>query len=156
MRFLVMLLVIGCAPAPAPVSETTTVSGPRVILPDGQVVRVEVAANDELRAQGLMYRDHLDPDRGMLFFFTAPGPHSFWMKNTRIALDMIWLDADRRILHIERNVPPCRADPCPSYGPGSDVKAMYVLEIAGGVADVHQLKQGDVLQFVELDSVRPE
>jgi uncharacterized membrane protein (UPF0127 family) len=155
MRLILMVLVLGCGPAPTPVSETAVASGPRVILPDGEVVRVEIAANDELRAQGLMYRDHLDSDRGMLFFFTAAGPHSFWMKNTRIPLDMIWLDGDRRIIHIERNVPPCRADPCPSYGPKAEAKAMYVLELAGGVADVRRLKTGDVLKFVELDSVVP-
>jgi uncharacterized membrane protein (UPF0127 family) len=148
---------VQCTPAPpAPSSpagdETAAGAGPRVLFPDGFAVSVEIAANDELRAQGLMYRDRLRPGTGMLFFFEEPGAHSFWMKNTRIPLDMIWLDGQRRIVHIEANVPPCVADPCPSYG-SEEVEALYVLEVFGGVAAEHGLKAGDVIRFEGLDDV---
>lgn len=163
MRFAIaMLLVLACAQAPAPPAAEGTVegtmaapaeAGPRVVFPDGFVVRVEIAADDELRAQGLMYRDQLRPGTGMLFLFARDDEHGFWMKNTKIPLDMIWIGADRRIAGIRENVPPCVADPCPSYSPGAGVQSRYVLEVAGGVARQHGLKVGDALQFHELDGV---
>lgn len=153
---LAMLLVIGCSsPAPAPVAETATPqpavtdNGPRVVFPDGFVVSVEIAADDQMRAQGLMYRDRLDPGRGMLFVFPRDDVFSFWMKNTRIPLDMIWIDVNRRVAGIQENVPPCRVEDCPSYGPG--VIARYVLEVGGGEAAKHGLKVGDSLQFIDID-----
>jgi uncharacterized membrane protein (UPF0127 family) len=147
----VMLLLLACA-QPGPVSSTTTTqpapapaSGPRVIFPDGFVVSVEVVADDELRARGLMFRDQLRPGTGMLFLFAQDAPLSFWMKNTLIPLDMIFLDSSRRIVGIEHDVPPCKVDNCPSYGP--DVLSRYVLEVSAGVAKQHGLKNGDVLRF---------
>ncbi len=93
-----------------------------------------------------MFRERLDPDHAMLFFFPTAGQHPFWMKNTLLPLDMIWLDREKRILHIESNVPPCRADPCPNYGPSGD-SAMFVLETAAGVAERERLKIGMPLSF---------
>lgn len=150
-----LLLTIACT-QPGPVATTTTEtqpapSGPRVIFPDGFVVSVETVADDELRAQGLMYRDHLRPATGMLFFFPEDGVYAFWMKNTRIPLDMIFIDANHRIAGVLHDVPPCKADPCPSYGPG--LPSRYVLEVAGGVARQHDLKAGDVLRFEGTDHV---
>ncbi len=153
---LAMLLMIGCSsPAPAPAAETTNsqpataATGPRVVFPDGFVVGVEIAADDEMRAQGLMYRDRLDPGRGMLFVFPRDDVFSFWMKNTRIPLDMIWIDANRRVVGIKENVPPCRVPDCPSYGPG--VIARYVLEVGGGEAAKRGLKVGESVQFIDID-----
>jgi uncharacterized membrane protein (UPF0127 family) len=62
---------------------------------------------------------------------------------------MIWLDSGHRIAHVKFNVPPCKADPCPSYPPNA--RARYVLEVAGGVAKQHGLKAGDVLRFEGID-----
>jgi uncharacterized protein len=153
---LAMLLVIGCSsPAPAPPAAETANqpvsgdTGPRVIFPDGFVVSVEIAADNEMRAQGLMFRDHIDPGKGMLFVFPQDDVMSFWMKNTRIPLDMIWIDSGRRVVGIKENVPPCKVADCPSYGPG--VVARYVLEVGGGEAAKHQLKVGDPLQFIDTD-----
>ena len=153
---LVLLLALGCsnppsAPAPSSVTETQARprTGPRVIFPDGHVVHVEIANNDELRAQGLMYRDQLAPGDGMLFFFPTDGYYPFWMKNTRIPLDMIWIDANRTVVDVKFSVPPCKADPCPNYPPKGD--ARYVLEVAGDVAKQHGLKAGDVLRFEGTD-----
>ncbi len=156
---LAMLLMVSCSsPAPVPPPPTTSsvptstapaTSGPRVIFPDNFVVSVEIAADDEMRQQGLMFRDHIDPGHGMLFVFPRDDVFSFWMKNTRIPLDMIWIDANKRIVGIRENVPPCHVDDCPSYGPG--VVARYVLEVGGGEAAKHRLKTGDALQFVDTD-----
>jgi uncharacterized protein len=118
----------------------------RVFLPDGRSVVAELAVTDEERARGLMFRDKLLADQGMLFVFDAEEPHAFWMKNTLIPLDMLWLGGDKRVIHIEKNVPPCPADPCPSYGP--DTPARFVLELIGGSADARGLKIGDRLDFV--------
>jgi uncharacterized membrane protein (UPF0127 family) len=73
------------------------------------------------------------------------------MKNTLIPLDMIWIDENRRIAHITPDVPPCKADPCPSYPP--NVQARYVLELAAGVAAKHGLKDGDALRFEGMEHV---
>ncbi|HVR41109.1 MAG TPA: DUF192 domain-containing protein [Thermoanaerobaculia bacterium] len=140
------------APATAPATQSQAeVNGPRVIFPDGFVVHVELATNDETRAQGLMYRDRLRPGAGMLFLFTSDGDYPFWMKNTLIPLDMIWIDQQKKVAHVKVNVPPCKADPCPSYDP--QATARYVLEVAGGVSKEHGLKAGDVLRFEEVDGV---
>ena len=149
---LLLVLFVACAqaPNPAPVqSETSNL--PTITFPDGYVVRVEVAANDELRQQGLMYRDRLREAHGMIFLFARSDVYPFWMKNTLIPLDMIWIGDDRHVAHVKTNVPPCQADPCPSYDP--QVPARYVLEVAGGVAAQHHLKAGDQLRFEGLDNV---
>jgi uncharacterized membrane protein (UPF0127 family) len=154
---LVLMLALACtqrsaAPAPATTATTTAdAAAPRIILPDRSAVIVEVASDDATREQGLMYRDHMADDRGMIFLFTQAGEYPFWMKNTLIPLDMIWMDADHRIVHIAHDVPPCKADPCPNYPPNA--KASSVLELAAGVAAKHKLKDGGVLRFEGMNSV---
>jgi hypothetical protein len=117
----------------------------KIYLPDGRAVTAELAVSDAERAQGLMFREKVLPDQGMLFVFEEEDYHAFWMKNTLIPLDMLWLDKDRRIVHIERNVPPCKADPCPSYPPKRP--GLYVLELVAGGADLYGLKLLDRLEF---------
>ena len=73
----------------------------------------------EEQAQGLMFRESLTENTGMLFPFPDKGVHRFWMKNTMIPLDMIWMDADGKVIFVSADTPPCKADPCPSYGPDS-------------------------------------
>jgi len=120
----------------------------KIFLPDGKVITTELAVTDEERQRGLMFREKILPDQGMLFVFEQEDFYPFWMKNTLIALDILWLDKDRRIVHIERNVPPCKADPCPSYSPQRP--GLYVLELAPGAADANKLKLFDRLEFVLL------
>ncbi len=153
-KIFALALLLACAKAPMPPPEPerpAAPAGPRVIFPDGFVVRVEIAADDELRAQGLMYRDRLLSGTGMLFFFAQDGEYPFWMKNTRIPLDIIWIDSDRRIAHISHETPPCQVENCPNYPPNAI--ARYVLEVAGGVAKEHGLKKGDLLRFEATENV---
>jgi uncharacterized membrane protein (UPF0127 family) len=124
----------------------------KVFLPSGKPVTAELAVSDKERARGLMFREKILADQGMLFVFETEDLHSFWMKNTLIALDMLWLDSEKRIIHIAADVPPCKADPCPSFGP--DVPARYVLELQGGRAAADGIKVGDRLQFVLPEWVR--
>lgn len=118
----------------------------KVFLPDGKSVTAELAVSDEERARGLMFRKKILSDQGMLFVFEREDVHSFWMKNTLVALDMLWLDSEKRVVYIAADVPPCTADPCPSYGP--DRPARYVLELASGRAAASGIKVGDRLQFI--------
>ncbi len=118
----------------------------KVFLPDGFSITAEVAISDEERQLGLMFREKLNPDQGMLFVFKDEDFQSFWMKNMKISLDILWLDKEKTIVHIERNVPPCKKPPCASYS--SKIPAMYVLEIQAGLADKKKLKLYDRLEFV--------
>ena len=92
-----------------------------------------------------MFRESLPERSGMFFPFPGASVHKFWMKNTMIPLDMIWLDGAGRVLFVSANTPPCKADPCPNYGP--DAAAASVLEIAGGKAAVEKVTVGATLRF---------
>lgn len=131
----------GSGVAPAPASEVA------ILTPQGVTIRAELADTTEKRARGLMFRESLAKDRGMLFTFPEAQPWSFWMKNTRISLDIIWLDGNKKIIHVERHVPVCTRtdDGCPNYQPNDP--ALYVLEVAAGVADELNLKRGVKLKF---------
>jgi hypothetical protein len=117
----------------------------KIYFPDGRSITAELAITDAERARGLMFREKIAVDQGMLFCFAEEDLHAFWMKNTLIPLDMIWLDQNRRIVHIAKNVPPCKADPCPSYAPSRP--GNYVLELGAGGADYYNLKLFDRLEF---------
>ncbi|HEX2695149.1 MAG TPA: DUF192 domain-containing protein [Acidobacteriota bacterium] len=118
----------------------------KVFFPDGGSIMAELAVTDAERARGLMFRERIQPDQGMLFVFEEEGLHSFWMKNTLVPLDILWLGRDRRIVHIAADVPPCKADPCPAYGP--DIPASFVLELKAGEARARGLRLEDRLEFV--------
>ena len=115
-------------------------------MPSGAVYKLEVARTPEEQAQGLMFRESLPDRAGMIFLFNDKAPHRFWMKNTMIPLDMIWMDPDGKVLFVSADTPPCKADPCASYGPES-TPAAQVLEIAGGMAVKDKIVVGSVLRF---------
>jgi uncharacterized membrane protein (UPF0127 family) len=98
----------------------------------GHRFTTEWATDDESRARGLMLRTELAADHGMLFVFPDEEPRWFWMKDTLIALDILYFDGSRRLVSVQADVPPCKADPCPSYP--SHRPARYVLELAAGTA----------------------
>lgn len=118
-----------------------------ITLPGGAVIQAEIADTIKKRSEGLMYRDHLATNRGMLFTFDQAGPWTFWMKNTKIPLDIIWMNEKKQVIHLERNVPICTRtdDSCPQYRPNND--ATYVLELAGGAAEGFKIERGSKLQF---------
>jgi uncharacterized membrane protein (UPF0127 family) len=101
---------------------------------------VEIAGTPAERAKGLMYRDQLDADKGMLFVFDKEGSYPFWMKNTQIPLDIIWINSSKEVVYVSRNSTPC-ANECPLISPGKD--ASYVLELNPG-SDV---QVGDKVNF---------
>jgi len=138
----------GCGGPDAAPSAEAGLQEEQVRLPDGAVITCEVTVTPQQHARGLMFREHLPPDRGMLFVFPDFQERPFWMYQTLIPLDIIWMDAGRTIVHIEENIPPCPPEKgrnCPSYGEG--VYAKYVLELAAGQAAKHGLAIGGRLEF---------
>lgn len=112
----------------------------------GQRYQVEIAGNDAQRARGLMFRDELPQGRGMLFIHDREEPQAYWMKNTRIPLDILYFDNGRRLVSQQRDVPPCSAgDRCPPYP--STAPARYVLEVNAGEAARLGLETGAELHF---------
>jgi len=99
---------------------------------------VELAVTSEQRAQGLMYRQRLPADAGMLFLYPATGPVAMWMKNTLIPLDMLFIGEDGRVMHIEERAVPGSTATISSMGP-----ARAVLELNGGTAARLKIQVGD-------------
>ncbi|MFT4247213.1 MAG: DUF192 domain-containing protein [Pseudomonas sp.] len=130
-----LLLASGCASA-----------GGQWVELAGQRYRVELAQDDATRARGLMFRDAMAADHGMLFIHDYTEPQAYWMKNTRIALDILYFDEQRRLVAQQRDVPPCSAgDACQSYPSGKP--ARYVLELNAGQAERLGLRNGAALSF---------
>jgi uncharacterized membrane protein (UPF0127 family) len=148
--YFALFLAISCHGAPKAPAAITPVplTGPRVVLPSGTVYAVELARTPEEQAQGLMFRESLPKRTGMLFLFTDAAPHQFWMKNTMIPLDIVWLDGSGRVLFVSADTPPCRADPCPNYGP--EVPSPTVLEIAGGMAAKEKVTVGSRISVEDI------
>ena len=106
---------------------------------------VELAIKPNEQKRGLMFREQLDPDKGMLFIFKEEKEHSFWMKNTLIPLDIIWINSSKEVVFISGNILPCEEDPCPIIEPKK--KSKYVLEINGNMARKINLVVGDKIDF---------
>jgi uncharacterized membrane protein (UPF0127 family) len=117
-------------------------------MPSGAVYSLEIARTPEETTQGLMYRESLPERHGMIFRFTDGGAHRFWMKNTMIPLDIIWMEAGGKVLFVSADTPPCRADPCPNYGP--ETPAPLVLEIAGGMAKREAVAVGSTIRLLDV------
>jgi len=107
----------------------------------GQRFAVEIADDGAERARGLMYRDTLTDGHGMLFIHDDEEPQAYWMKNTRIPLDILYFDNARKLVAQQRDVPPCSlGDACPTYA--SNAPARYVLELNAGQAARMKLADG--------------
>jgi uncharacterized protein len=112
----------------------------------GHRFNVEIAQTEAQRARGLMFRNHMASDHGMLFIHDSEGPLAYWMKNTLIGLDIFYFDSNRQLVSVSKRTPPCTlGDACPPYG--SDGPGLYVLELNSGVADRLHAKKGDRLTF---------
>jgi len=119
-----------------------------VTLPDGYKVTAESVYRDVDLMRGLMFRDSLAQDRGMLFLHNTLNNWSYWMYQTRIPLDIIWMDDRKQVVEVSADTPPCtskKASECPSYG--GHAKARYVLELSAGAAAKHGVRLGATLDF---------
>jgi uncharacterized membrane protein (UPF0127 family) len=106
---------------------------------------VELALTPEEMSRGLMFRDHLDANQGMIFVFDKERDYQFWMENTMIPLDIIWIDENREVVFISENAQPCKEYSCPVIEPAKNAK--YVLEINGGVSGNIGLKPKDEIDL---------
>jgi hypothetical protein len=123
------------------------------VLPSGAEFSLEVAADPASRERGYMFRERVGEREGMIFVFDQPDRHSFWMKNCRVSLDIVWLDSAFRIVDIAHDRKPCpeRGD-CPSVQPAAP--ARYALEFAGGTAKREGLERGDAIAVIAERSPR--
>ena len=108
-------------------------------------IDIEIADNNYERALGLMYRKSMADTLGMLFIMKYFEPQSFWMKNTFISLDIIYMDADFRIVKIQRNTEPRSTKSIPSYK-----KAKYVVEVVAGFCRKHKIRKGDYINYFRI------
>ena len=109
----------------------------------GQQFIVDVADTDETRARGLMFVREMDDNKGMIFLFDKEEPQSFWMKNTKIPLDIFYFDKELKLVSVSENTPPCRTSRCRSYP--SSGPAQYVLELNAGKAEELGVSRGSQL-----------
>ena len=147
-KALSLTVAIICSILALAVSSPQEKSYAKLIFPNGRVVTAEIAKTEEERARGLMFRDRLGENEGMLFIFEEPDFYSFWMKNMKFPIDIIWLSEEKRIVYIASRVPPCKREPCPTYQPYS--KALYVIEVPAGFAEREKLKRGDRVEIIFL------
>ncbi len=140
-----LILLVGCAsPSPSLLSPSDEVGVPfsPYVCVEQSCVFVEVADTPAERELGLMNRSKLAQDAGMLFVFDEAEIHSFWMKNTLIPLDALWISSENKVVDILL-MTPCVEDPCPVYTPSGPFQ--YVLEVNGGWAKDHHVQIGDTV-----------
>ena len=127
-------------------SSAVASSGPSVLLPSGASIRLELARTDEERSQGLMFRAAMPRDAGMVFLFETAEVRPFWMKNCHFPIDIVHVLSDGTVVDVLEGVPPCTADPCPSYPPRG--RADTIVELNAGVAKENGVRAGAKLRFV--------
>jgi uncharacterized membrane protein (UPF0127 family) len=138
MRFLCRTIVV----ISLLIGSTACATGENYVVLKGERFLVEIADDREKQALGLMFRNSMPADQGMLFIFGNEAPRSFWMKNTRIPLDIMYFSSELELVSVA-NAKPCRVERCPAYP--SAGPAMYVLELNAGKAEELGLAGGDVL-----------
>jgi len=134
-------------------SKLESVEFPRgTILVDDIALEVQIADSEPRRVRGLMFQDQLPYDQGMIFVFAEPGLYSLWMLNMQFPLDMIWFDQDGNVVHIEKDVPPCKTvveiTACQSVVP--DDEASYVLEVTSGFIDQNNITRDSKLTIISI------
>jgi uncharacterized protein len=113
---------------------------------NGLVLVADIAATDEQWTKGLSVKDSLAENEAMLFVLDNEAEHIFWMKDMKFPIDIIWIDTDKTVVHIEHNLQPCSSELlCPTYKPIGD--SLYVLETIGGFAEKHDIVKGTLVDF---------
>ena len=136
------------SPTPTTDVEATVSSPIAVITTNGGgtvTVVLELAITPEQQARGLMFREHLEPNAGMLFIFGYDAPHGFWMRNTLIPLDVLYISYDGAVVHIRQQAQPQDET---IYIPPAPCR--YVLEVNGGFCDREGVADGSQVTFVGL------
>ena len=134
-------------------SKLESVEFPRgTIKVDEVPLEVQIADTEPRRVRGLMFQDQLPYDQGMIFVFDEPGLYSLWMLNMQFPLDMMWFDENGKIVHIEQDVPPCKAAleiaTCQSVVP--EKEAVYVLEVTAGFIEQNNITKDSILTIISI------
>ena len=148
----VIIGIVGIFSIPSD-SKLELVEFPRgTIKVDDIVLEVQIADTEPRRIRGLMFQDQLPYDEGMIFVYKEPGFYSLWMLNMQFPLDMIWFDENGSIIHIEKNIPPCKKPieimACQSVVPSGD--ALYILEITAGFIDEFKITKDSKLSIISI------
>ncbi len=144
----------GPAAAPPRAAPQAALPTTKLAFPDGAGITVEVADTPEAREKGLMFRRSLPPDYGMLFVFPEEQMLQFWMKNTLVSLDMLWLDGGRRVTVVHPDVPASREDTPEAALARRIGTGKFVLELPAGEAARRGLRPGARLEFSWKDASR--
>lgn len=120
-------------------------AGEPYIVLKGERFTVELAETQEQQSLGLMFRDSLPDDHGMLFLFPVEARRSFWMRNTRIPLDILYFNTRLELVSVAADAQPCRTRSCPTYPSGKP--ARYVLELNAGKAEALGVSPGDRMEL---------
>ncbi|HEV8388016.1 MAG TPA: DUF192 domain-containing protein [Nitrososphaera sp.] len=131
---------------PVLVDDTATGGYKKInITVNGVPLVADLAITGEQRTKGLAVKDSLAENESMLFYFPKANEYAFWMKDMKFPIDIIWLDTDRKVIHIEYSLEPCDSDACPLYKP--EGKTQYVLETVAGFAQKYNVIEGTVVEF---------
>ena len=146
MRAIALLLLVLLAGCDKPTTEADFYTSD-ITLPGGQVIKTEFVYDTAGALRGMQFRNSIAPDHGMLYAHRIPGIYGYWMYQTLIPLDMIWMDPKNKVVEIVENAPPCKtpASQCPHYG-GNEV-AQYVLELGAGMVKKYGVKVGDTISW---------
>ena len=148
----VIIGVVGLMTLPSEIKLESVKFPHGTIMVDEVPLQVQIADSEPRRIRGLMFQDQLPYDQGMIFVFEKPGLYSLWMLNMQFSLDMIWFDQDGKIVHIEKDVPPCKTAleiaTCQSVIP--DEEAVYVLEVTSGFIDHNNITKDSVLKIISI------
>ena len=113
---------------------------------NGINVTMAIASTDEQRIRGLSGIEKMNENEGMLFLFDKPSKQGFWMNKMNVPIDIIWLDSNNKVVHIEKQLEPCKLFlACPVYNP--EVDSLYVIELRSGFADDHSIKNDMMINF---------
>ena len=148
----VIIGIVGLMTMPSDVKLESVEFPMGTIKVDDIPLQVMIADDEPRRVRGLMFEDPLPYDQGMIFVFEKTGLYSMWMLNMQFSLDMIWFDQDGKVVHIEKDVPPCKSaieiTACQSIVPAGE--ALYVLEVTSGFVDKNKITNDSVLSIISI------
>ena len=148
----VIIGIVGLTTMPSEIKLESVEFPMGTIKVDDIPLQVMIADTEPRRVRGLMFEDQLPYDQGMIFVFEKSGLDSLWMLNMQFSLDMIWFDQDGKVVHIEKDVPPCKTaleiTTCQSIIP--EEEAIYVLEVTSGFVDKNNITKDSVLSIISI------
>ena len=148
----VIIGIVGLMTMPSDVKLESVEFPMGTIMVDDIALQVMIADTEPRRVRGLMFEDQLPYDQGMIFVFEKSGLYSLWMLNMQFSLDMIWFDQNGKIVHIEKDVPPCKTAleiaACQSIVPNGE--AVYILEVTSGFIDQNNITTDSVLKIISI------